>query len=129
MGKVEHLVITGGEPFMQLDDDILEALSNYKIHVETNGSLPHDGLRSYIYHITCSPKQHARETVLEDYDDLKVLYPYQWDSIDKYKAPNRGRFLQPIFGDNTNQNMKDIIPLLDGDIRLSIQTHKYIGMP
>ncbi|MBN1258750.1 7-carboxy-7-deazaguanine synthase QueE [Candidatus Peregrinibacteria bacterium] len=53
----DRLVITGGEPLLQQDDltPLLKKLKNYRIEVETNGSIPLK-IGQYIEQINCSPK-------------------------------------------------------------------------
>ena len=65
-----HIVITGGEPAMQLTQSLIDKLheAGFFVQVETNGTMP---LPEGIDWVTCSPKG---QTVLESVDELKVLY-------------------------------------------------------
>jgi organic radical activating enzyme len=128
---VENVVISGGEPLLQLDQELVNALKGYRIHIETNGSkLPKFELGD-IYHITCSPKQSAWNTILPYCHDLKVLFPYQYkNSIEDYrkKISHKNAFLQPLYDDGPNLKLtiQELYKL--NDVKLSLQTHKIIGV-
>nr|MBD5377510.1 radical SAM protein [Bacteroides sp.] len=130
-GPVRHLVITGGEPSLQLDAELTEAFKGWFIQVETNGTSP---LPEGIDWVTCSPKE-GGEVVHRRVDELKVVWtgpdcrPERYDSIEAKR-----RSLQPCdTGD----------PLLSAQLtaqavdyvkahpvwRLSLQTHKLISIP
>ena len=133
--SVRVLVITGGEPLLQVDEPLLRVLSErFELHLETNGSIPL-GIRSrYFSHITCSPKQNASDTVVEVIDDLKLLFPYQYQTPDAYIITGRTNvFLQPIWVDGKIEGGEETIgglieELVVYDGRLSLQTHKYLGV-
>ena len=71
----DTLVISGGEPLLQVDFELLRALSGFELHLETNGSLSLGALLDEFDHISMSPKQCVEKTKLERCDDLKLLYP------------------------------------------------------
>jgi 7-carboxy-7-deazaguanine synthase len=99
--QYEHLIITGGEPLLQIDEDLLVVLKDKKIHLETNGTLALGELIKYFYHITLSPKQTIIN--LEYCNDIKILYPVLSDDstvkeIDYFKKryPDAKVYLQPV---------------------------------
>lgn len=118
-----HLVVTGGEPLMQLDSDLLRLLKlhHFYVQIETNGSLP---VPPEVDWVTCSPK--AAPWAVNRVDELKVVY--EGNDVEETAAlfgcPLR--FLQPCSGKNTAQTVAYIMehPLW----RLSLQTHKLIDI-
>lgn len=120
-----HLVVTGGEPALQLDDALIGALhdAGFYIQIETNGTLP---LPQGIDWVTCSPKDSP--TVLDDVDELKIVY-LEDDSriIDLGNTiRSRARFVQPCSGLNTDRAVQFV--LAHPGWRLSLQTHKLIDI-
>lgn len=130
-GKSKIIVISGGEPLLQLDIPLAASLKNqgYELHVETNGSMPLKGLSRYIDHITMSPKQGPTSTKLEYCHDLKILYPYineeiTWTTFKNFQ--HQTAYLQPVWG-------TDLKPLLETlyqneNLHLSMQNHKILGL-
>lgn len=124
-----HAVITGGEPLLQLDSALIEALhdAGFFIAVETNGSLPvPDG----VDWVTCSPK--ARPWAITRCDELKIVYH---GSIDMDHAASSiaatHLFLQPCTDPatgmaNTAETVRYI--LKHPWWRLSLQTHRLLGI-
>ena len=70
--KARYVILTGGEPSLQVDDELINALHNagYKIAIETNGTRP---LPEKIDWITCSPKEGSK-LYLQQADEVKVVY-------------------------------------------------------
>lgn len=117
-----HIVITGGEPTLQLDTDLTSRLKEegFYIQIETNGTSPVDPLVDWI---TCSPKE-GGTVVLNRVDELKIVYlGNDVESIADSVAASH-YFLQPCSGEN--------IPATVDYVkshpwwRLSLQTHKLI---
>ena len=119
-----HIVITGGEPSLQLTDDLVEILHNagFYIQVETNGTNP---LPEDIDWVTCSPKGEA-EVRLKRIDELKVVYLGQDVEEIANRYPAMHYFLQPCSGKNIPETVRYI--LRNPHWRLSLQTHKLIGI-
>ena len=123
-----HIVITGGEPSLQLTDSLVEILHNagFFIQVETNGTNP---LPEDVDWVTCSPKAHA-PVRLRRIDELKVVYTGQdvEEIANNYAAMHY--FLQPCAspqyegGSNTAATVAYILD--NPHWRLSLQTHKLI---
>jgi 7-carboxy-7-deazaguanine synthase len=129
------IVMTGGEPLLQVDPALLVALKEegYQLHVETNGSLKLGDTKDLFDHVSVSPKQNLEDTLIEKADDIKFLWPSIMDSQPwefKLKYPDAQIGLQPIDGINYKENLKNTIIKLSehGDYKLSIQLHKVIGV-
>ena len=123
------VVLTGGEPALQLDAAVIDALHTrkFRIAIETNGTiaLPHG-----IDWICMSPKA-GTEIVLRQGNELKLVYPQ--DGIDpaKYEAWDFEHFfLSPMDGPDRAKNTKLAIEycMTHPRWRLSIQTHKVLGI-
>lgn len=133
--KPRHIVITGGEPSLQLDGLLVDMLHDegFFIQVETNGTRP---LPEDVDWVTCSPKSReagASEVVLRKIDELKVVYEGQDVEAIASACPAMHCFLQPCSspryegGSNTAATVDYI--LAHPHWRLSLQTHKLINIP
>lgn len=125
-----YVVCTGGEPLLQLDATAVEALHAHDFHVavETNGTVPQP---PGIDWLTVSPKAGAK-LALAAGDELKLVYPQQGTQPEKYQdLPFNHFFLQPMDGPMRAEHTAAAIDFCQRNPRwrLSIQTHKYIGMP
>ena len=139
-----HIVITGGEPGLQLDGLLVEMLHDegFFIQIETNGTriLPEG-----IDWVTCSPKINACQSAdlmgkscgdttvkLRNIDELKVVYEGQDVETIASSLPAVHYFLQPCSsnryegGSNTAETVDYI--LKHPHWRLSLQTHKLINI-
>ena len=102
MSSCRHVVLSGGEPCLQITNGFLEYLfdKGFNIHLETNGSVYMSReKRRCLYHISMSPKQGVTETNLTFCDDLKILYPFIDPLITPEKFKNfyhKNMWLQPI---------------------------------
>jgi 7-carboxy-7-deazaguanine synthase len=124
------VVCTGGEPLLQLDAPLIDALHSqgFEIAIETNGTL---NVPSGIDWICVSPKFGAK-CVAESGDELKLVYPQEGDDPRTYeKLRFRYFFLQPMDGQNRDKNTRLAIEycLARPKWRLSFQTHKCLGLP
>ncbi|MCB0328313.1 MAG: 4Fe-4S cluster-binding domain-containing protein [Bdellovibrionales bacterium] len=127
----EWIVITGGEPLLQLDEALTSALKEhgYKLAIETNGSIAPSGeLLDSLDWITCSPKVAEHAIRLQRCDELKYVRAHG-QGIPKPKlkdAPNK--LISPAFsGEQLDQkNLEWCIALAKEhpDWRLSVQQHK-----
>jgi 7-carboxy-7-deazaguanine synthase (Cx14CxxC type) len=124
------VVCTGGEPLLQLDAPLVEALHalGFEIAIETNGTrLPPAG----IDWITVSPKAGA-DLVLQSGTELKLIYPQPGAEPEGFeRLAFRHFFLQPMDGPARDRNTRLAVEycLAHPPWRLSLQTHKYIGIP
>lgn len=124
------VVCTGGEPLLQLNDDLIAALhrEGFEIAVETNGTLP---LPSGLDWVCVSPKAGTTLAVTGG-DELKLVYPQNGAHPTHYETlAFRHWFLQPMDGSAREANSRAAIAycLAHPRWRLSVQTHKYLGIP
>lgn len=124
------VVCTGGEPLLQMDAGAVLALHalGFEIAVETNGTqLPPDG----IDWICVSPKAGA-PLVLTHGNELKLVYPQQGAEPERFADLDFQQFfLQPMDGPDRERNTELALSycLSHPQWRLSIQTHKLLGIP
>ena len=121
---------TGGEPLLQLDEELVTALheANFEIAIETNGTkLPPPG----IDWVCVSPKAGA-ELVLNSGHELKLIYPQQGAEPELFDGLDfQHFFLQPMDGPSRDLNTRLAVEycLEHPQWRLSLQTHKMLGIP
>lgn len=119
-----HIVITGGEPLLQLDDELISALhtEGFFIQIETNGSLP---VPPGVDWVTCSPKEPP--LAIDRIDELKIVYQSQdVEAIANALPRAKVYYLQPCSGQNVPETVAYI--LAHTRWRLSLQTHKLINI-
>jgi 7-carboxy-7-deazaguanine synthase (Cx14CxxC type) len=127
----EHrfVVLTGGEPLLQADASLLEALHahGFSIAVETNGTItPPAGLDW----ICVSPKA-GTELAVRAGHELKLVYPQPGAPPEAYASLAFERFsLQPMDGPELSGNTARAVDycLRHPQWRLSLQTHKALGI-
>ncbi len=123
------VVCTGGEPLLQLDEDAVAAFheAGFEVAVETNGTLePPAGLDW----ICVSPKAGAPLELRRGHE-LKLVYPQSGAPPEEFaKLEFEYFFLQPMDGPRREENTRLAIAycLAHPQWRLSLQTHKYIGL-
>ncbi len=123
------VVCTGGEPALQLDDNLVNTFhqENIFIAIETNGTLP---IPKDIDWVCVSPKAHTK-IVLDGGDELKLVYP-QIDNhpTDFEHLEFSHYYLQPLDGNNVHENTRKCIDycLKNPLWKLSLQTHKILGI-
>jgi 7-carboxy-7-deazaguanine synthase len=134
------LVATGGEPSLQLDKPLSDALRarGYRISMESNGSRPVD--RSLVDWLTISPKQ--AEFAQKEGNELKIVFsgvsaPGPAADVASVLRLAEGtrfdqHFLQPIDLPEVGPNYQETlcaVMRLGPPWRLSVQTHKVLGIP
>jgi len=130
-GEDNRLVVcTGGEPLLQLDPALIAALHahRFEIALETNGTLAVPGGVDWI---CVSPKAQA-PVVQQTGHELKLVYPQKDVDPARFEAWDFARFLlQPMDGPDRIANTEAAIAycLKHPRWRLSMQTHKYLGIP
>jgi len=130
-GKAQPLVVcTGGEPMLQLDDMLVAALhdAGFEIAVESNGTIV---AVPGIDWLCISPKANA-ELVQRAGDELKLVFPQSGGDPERYSALEfRNFFLQPMDGPDVRRNTELAAQycLEHPQWRLSLQTHKLVGLP
>ncbi|HEY3695908.1 7-carboxy-7-deazaguanine synthase [Phenylobacterium sp.] len=129
-GAADRLVVcTGGEPLLQLDGPLIEALHGrgFEIALETNGTLP---VPPGVDWICVSPKADAL-VVQRSGHELKLVYPQAGHDPARFEDLAFERFLlQPMDGPDRAANTVAAIAycLAHPRWRLSVQTHKYLGI-
>jgi 7-carboxy-7-deazaguanine synthase (Cx14CxxC type) len=124
------IVLTGGEPMLQVDDALIAALHahGFTIAIETNGTLP---VPRAIDWICVSPKA-GTDLQQRSGDELKLVYPQA--GLDPEAVEDLAfthRYLQPMDGPDARANTDRAIAYCKAHPgwRLSVQTHKLLGIP
>jgi 7-carboxy-7-deazaguanine synthase len=123
------VVLTGGEPMLQVDEALIEALHDlgFEIAIETNGTL---AVPPAIDWICVSPK--AGAPLAQRFgNELKLVYPQQGAEPERFEGLEFEHFLlQPMDGPDLLRNTKAAIDycLAHPRWRFSLQTHKTIGV-
>ncbi len=131
------LVLTGGEPALWIDEELITALKTFTgktIAIETNGT---HTLPPGIDWVTLSPKDafpggSVQPSILTECDELKVVYTGQ--DLEQYRHIHaRHRFLQPCHCDDERQRhtrMRATVAavLAHPEWRLSLQTHRVLNI-
>ena len=137
-----HVCITGGEPMLQLNEDLIDALHlhYYTVHLETNGTKP---VPQSVDWVTLSPKEDvphigpAAKVVLTQASEVKLVFDGalpesvlgRWAQF-----PAKWHFLQPCDTSDAAKNARIIKQTVEyvkshADVwRLSLQTHKLLGI-
>ncbi|MBV5269817.1 MAG: 7-carboxy-7-deazaguanine synthase [Afipia sp.] len=124
-----YTVLTGGEPLLQVDTALIDALHghSFTIAIETNGTIaPPPGLDW----ICVSPKA-GSELVVRKGHELKLVYPQADNTPEDFAGLEFERFsLQPMDGPDIAQSTQAAIAycLRHPQWRLSVQTHKTLGI-
>lgn len=131
-GARPYVVCTGGEPLLQLDAGAIAALHarGFEVAVETNGTLP---APEGIDWICVSPKAGAT-VVQRSGNELKLVYPQREPAAQPENfadLPFTHHFLQPLDDAHKEDHTRAAIEycLRDPRWKLSLQTHKLIGIP
>lgn len=129
-GGCRYVVVTGGEPALQLDDSLVAALHRrgFEIGVETNGTKQ---LPAGIDWVCVSPKA-GTELAITEGDELKLVHPQPGADPEAYThLAFHHLFLQPMDGPDRVANTQACVRycLTHPRWRLSLQTHKIIGIP
>jgi 7-carboxy-7-deazaguanine synthase len=132
--RYRYVVMTGGEPLLQLDAPLIEALHHryFEIAIETNGTIK---IPNGIDWVCLSPKANA-ELVVKQADEIKLVVPqteHQPIEITLHRFEGmdfRHRYLQPMDGPQLRENTAYAVELCQKHPlwRLSVQTHKMIGI-
>ncbi len=127
--RERFVVLTGGEPMLQIDDALVDALhaAGFRIAIETNGTLPvHPG----IDWVCVSPKA-GSNVVQRSGDELKLVWPQAGSDIDAIERWDFAhRLLQPMDDARGAANVEAAVAVVmeRPHWRLSLQTHKYLGL-
>ncbi len=129
--RVRPLVVcTGGEPLLQMDEPLVAAFhaQGFEVAIETNGTcVPPRGLDW----ICVSPKAGAN-LVLFSGDELKLVFPQEGAEPERFENLDfRHFFIQPMDGPERDRNTQLALRycLEHPQWRVSLQTHKFLGIP
>lgn len=124
------VVLTGGEPTLQVDDTLVAALHavGFRIHMETNGTRP---IARGVDWVTLSPKPPSAP-LPQTYHEVKVVF--DGPDVEQWAKMARQRYLQPLWVENEQQRRENVERCIQYVMAhphwsLSIQTHKLIGIP
>jgi 7-carboxy-7-deazaguanine synthase len=125
----KYVVCTGGEPLLQLDEGLIDALHErgFEVAVETNGTRPAPASLDWV---CVSPKAGA-PFVQTSGSELKLVYPQENAPPETFaRLDFKHFFLQPMDGPEVAVNTERAIEycLRNPSWRLSIQTHKLVGI-
>ena len=124
-----RVVLTGGEPLLQVDEVLISALKKEDIYiaVETNGTLEApDG----IDWICMSPKANT-EIKLRKGSEVKVVYPQKNLNPDNFNVLDfKNFYIQPMDSENYEYNVSQSVKycMQNPNWKLSLQTHKILGI-
>jgi 7-carboxy-7-deazaguanine synthase len=124
------VVCTGGEPLLQLDAPLLSTLheAGFEVAVETNGTLP---VPPGVDWVCVSPKAGSQLQVRTG-DEIKLVFPQAGAEPELFERMSfRNFFLQPMDGPEREANTEAALRycLAHPRWRLSLQTHKLLGIP
>lgn len=127
--RPRFVVLTGGEPLLQVDAKLLDGLhwAGFYVAVESNGTVQRP---PGIDWLCVSPKA-GTKLAIKKADEVKIVYPQEGidlDDFDKLSWPRRS--LQPMDGPHLEANTKATVDycLANPAWRMSVQTHKLIGV-
>ena len=127
--EARFVVLTGGEPMLQVDDALVDALhgQGFRIAIESNGTLPvHPG----IDWVCISPKV-GSDVVQRAGDELKLVWPQPGSDVEELERWDFAHFLvQPMDSVAAAENMRAAIAfaMARPKWRLTLQTHKMLGL-
>ena len=124
-----YVVLTGGEPMLQVDDVLIDALhtEGFTIAIESNGT---QKVPRSIDWICISPKA-GSELVQRNGDELKLVWPQPGSDVEVLATLDfTHRLIQPLDDPHAAANVQACIDLVMADPRwrLSLQTHKNLGL-
>ncbi|PJC20926.1 MAG: 7-carboxy-7-deazaguanine synthase [Comamonadaceae bacterium CG_4_9_14_0_8_um_filter_57_21] len=126
----KYVVFTGGEPLLQLDVPLIEALHavGFEVAIETNGTLP---VPEGVDWVCVSPKMGAALVVRQGHE-LKVVIPQPGQPMDEYAALRFDHhFVQAMDGPAQLNNLQLAVGYCKAhpQWKLSLQTHKLLQIP
>ena len=128
-----RVILTGGEPTLQLTAEFIELLhvNGYSVNVESNGTRP---VPAPVDWLVCSPKEGA-EVTATDIDELKVVFTGERATMEDFLTiAAREYYLQPCDVKDPERNAQIVAQTVEyikrhPHWRLSLQTHKLINIP
>ena len=133
-GECRFIVLTGGEPSLQVDEQLISTLhqAGYYLSMETNGT---HAIPEGIDWVTCSPKvdfTEGGEPAVKQVDELKLIFDGE-HQISDYGIACTFRYLQPCDVGNDSRNyliLNECIKYIKAhpEWQLSVQMHKIVGI-
>ncbi len=129
-GRAERLVVvTGGEPMLQFDAPLLEALRacGFRVAMESNGTIAAEPRPDWL----CISPKAGSEIVQRSGDELKLVWPQEGIDLDEIEGWDFAHFLiQPMDGADREATLAASIALVMArpKWRLALQTHKIVGL-
>lgn len=125
-----YVVCTGGEPTLQLDEVVIGALHDrgFEVAVESNGTLP---MPAGVNWICISPKA-GTDLAQQTGHELKLVFPQPGAEPERFVGLDFANFLlQPMDGPDREANTRAALAYCLAHPRwsLSLQTHKFLGIP
>lgn len=129
-GNDKLIVCTGGEPLLQLDDELIDELhaKSFSIAIETNGTIK---ANDKIDWICVSPKADSK-IIQTSGNELKLVFPQAKNQPKQFEHLDfQHFFVQPKWDTNYEENLLNAIEFCrkNSKWRLSLQTHKLINIP
>jgi len=129
-GGRKLVVCTGGEPLLQLDEDLVGALHDrgFRVAVETNGTLE---VPNGIDWVCVSPKA-GTTCIVRKGNEIKLVFPQEGINPEQFEGWDFDHFfIQPMDGRNVKENIRSATQYCQDNPhwRLSLQTHKILGIP
>ncbi len=126
----KFIVLTGGEPALQVDEELVAKLqkTGFQVAIETNGTKV---LPAILDWVTVSPKANT-ELIITTGNELKLVYPQKDALPGKYKHLAFDHFyLQPMDGKDWEVNSIKTINYCkeNPQWKMSVQTHKFLNIP
>jgi 7-carboxy-7-deazaguanine synthase len=128
--QTKYVVFTGGEPLLQLDTKLINAMHQlgFEVAIETNGTLP---VPEGVDWVCVSPKMGSKLVVLKG-SELKVVIPQLGQPLSEYAALDfEHHFVQAMDGPLQAENLRLAIDYCKAHPKwkLSVQTHKLLQIP
>lgn len=133
-GECRFIVLTGGEPSLQVDEQLISTLhqAGYYLSMETNGT---HAIPEGIDWVTCSPKvdfTEGGEPAVKQVDELKLIFDGE-HQISDHGIACTFRYLQPCDVGNDSRNyliLNECIKYIKAhpEWQLSVQMHKIVGI-
>jgi 7-carboxy-7-deazaguanine synthase len=128
-GGQRFVVLTGGEPLLQVDADLLDALhaAKFEIAVETNGTI---AIPAGLDWVCVSPKANTVLAVTSG-DEIKLVFPQPSIDPAQFESLEFDHFLlSPLDGPLRQENTQAAVSycLQHPKWRLNLQTHKFLGI-
>ena len=135
-GPEYPVVFTGGEPLLQLDMELCDALFTRRLHVETNGTiLIQPEIRKNLHWVTCSPKAtHTWKLPPEDCNEIKLIYPCADELLGMASNVHCPlKYIQPLWEPDEarrayNTKLAVRYVMCNPQWKLGVQMHKLIGV-